>query len=489
LSKFFFLFLLVIALEGGGRNDSHEEHKKTTKRVDVRQLLEQLPPIKFYKHHLYVYYDDDGCWKKVDDIELGALILELDHPAWHSLRQIEGAIKFIKMASIDYDGFNLATETIIRDGSKGSGLWINIKDEVLFVDHKGIIVAPNHPEMMFSAKLDVQYIEGDYEKECPEFLKVLREKLPDKEDQRLFGLFCAYGLAPMNHLNGCLFCLGPHNAGKSTLTNAITNVYGEELISRLKLEQICKDRRNLSDISWLPELSTSMINLGGEIDAREIHDVSNLKSVVTGETIVGRGFREAGGKIRPRAKLLFVMNDVPLLNGQEEITDRIRLIWFGQVTQGSVDTTLEEKLRSEKCGIFKWILSHVMEMLDASALPYGGEDSRKRYDEFCRHTDPYGDFIAEYANVGRGTKVEPRHLQWAIGDYHWRHGSGESLRKAFKTNLERRYSISEKHQDRVGPRDENERKWYQFGIELCGPLWEECLKFNEERLKRNSQWR
>jgi phage/plasmid-associated DNA primase len=304
----------------------------------------------------------------------------------------------------------------------------------------------------------------------------------------LFGLFSAYGLHSACPLNCCLFLLGPHDTGKSTLTGGISAVHGDELTGDLKLEQICIPRAKLSDISWLDSLETTMINIAGEVDQRTIDDSSNFKSTTAGEVIIGRGFREAGGKIWPVAKLWFVMNDTPIWNGREEITDRVRLLAFNEVTPSwAKKENVEETIRAEKNGIFRWMLTYANEMLELDVMPHGGVESRKRYAEFCKNTDPYGDFSREYARVGKAFRVEPRHLQWAIRDYITRHDSNESLRRAFLGTLKKRYNISEKRHERVGDREADQRKWFQYGLELTGALWEDCKWRNDERLK--NAWR
>jgi hypothetical protein len=53
--------------------------------------------------------------------------------------------------------------------------------------------------------------------------------------------------------------------------------------------------------------------------------------------------------------------------------------------------------------------------------------------------------------------------------------------------LKKRYNISEKRHERVGDREADQRKWFQYGLELTGALWEDCKWRNDERLK--NAWR
>jgi phage/plasmid-associated DNA primase len=172
------------------------------------------------------------------------------------------------------------------------------------------------------------------------------------------------------------------------------------------------------------------------------------------------------------------MNEPPFFDGQEEITERVRIVSFERVTPGDyVDSRLKGFIESETDGIFThFIVPYVSEMLALNTMPFGSVASQQRYEEFCKKTNPYGDFVKEYGRLGGQARVEPQHLLWAIGDYTERHDSTESLKRAFVTKLKQRYGITEKIQKRVGERRTNQRKWFHYGFELCGPLWEECKK-------------
>jgi hypothetical protein len=433
---------------------------------EVEIILMSLPPIKFRDKIFHVYQKDIGCWEITDVEKLRNMIFKL--APGKSRRQIDCIIGLIETARYSEDNFS--GPTILTPCLSGNlELRICVKNGVVKVSSKGKLVLEQHnAKWMFEASLNVEF---DPKAKCGAFLQELKAKLHDVEDQELLGISSAYVLIPRFHLNYLLFLYGDHNSGKSTISKAVTNVFGRNLVSALGLGDICPPPEKLSDISWRPELARSILNIGRETDAREIKDVSNLKAWSAGEEFQARGFQRAGGKMVPRAKGWFVMNGTPIFNGGAEIYDRIRILYFSEVTQGEIDTKLDDQLATERNGIFLWILSFVQKAMEATSPPFGGVESQKIYKEFVDSTNPYGEFAKRYGQLGKEYKCTPLDLKRAMADFHELFDSGESLRKSFQRTFQRRYHLTKKQLNT--PFD---HRRYYFGFKLCGPEWERCVR-------------
>jgi len=244
----------------------------------------------------------------------------------------------------------------------------------------------------FGGVLPVNY---DLNATCPTFLEELNSKLPEQLDQRTILLFGGYCLIPDCRFGVTLFNYGPSHTGKSTIiVHGFGSVFGEQL-SSLKLSEICPE--SFSGLSYVPVLSDKLLNVGSEIDGREVKDTTNFKRLISGETVMAREAYERRKEVLTFCKLAFNMNELPKINGTSAEIARIRLVLFDQITEDDKrDFRIEKKIQLEGSGIFMLLLKQLPELLGLDVFPYASKNSQDVHGLLKEKIDPFAHFMSIY---------------------------------------------------------------------------------------------
>jgi len=192
----------------------------------------------------HIHFWNGKFYEQIPDIEAKNIIWKHNLASGHD--EIASLLNDLKITTYYKKKFHPA---IIWDGID---LLINVQNGVLRWNRaeNRYKLQKHDPKWLFNAILPVRY---DVKAQCPKFMRELQDKLPNVLDQKRLRFCFAYTFDPDCHLNICIFCLGDSRTGKSTLiVHGLGSMIGQELAIALKLEQICKSRKSLSDITWLP---------------------------------------------------------------------------------------------------------------------------------------------------------------------------------------------------------------------------------------------
>jgi hypothetical protein len=390
-------------------NGNEETGRKGTERIAEapavmkmeRSLQDQedfLPPMKFVNKKWYVYDSDFGYFKQHEDNYICHLVQkELGDVSSHKIFNFVAKKRF----SVHYLGqFHPA---IRHDGND---ILINVLNGITRVDSNGLYILEKHDsKWCFNGVLPVNY---DLEATCEAFKQELQDKLPDLLDQKTVLLFGAYCLIPDCRFGITLFNYGPSHTGKSTIiVHGLGAVFGE-MTGCLKLSEICPE--SYTGLSHIPILINKLLNVGSEIDGREVRDTTNFKRLISGESVIAREAFQQGGEINTCVKLTFNMNELPKINGTSAEVERIRLIHFNQITnQDKRDYRIEKKIKLEGSGIFMLLLSQMKELLKLDIFPHGSENSQDKFSKLRNKVDIFDHFIRtnqEELELGLGPEFE-----------------------------------------------------------------------------------
>ena len=214
---------------------------------------------------------------------------------------------------------------------------------------------------------------------CPNFKEFVDWALGDNMDQlSYFFRYIAAALFTRDHLEKALLLVGSGANGKSTLVNAIQNIYPREShqITGISLDNLARDLSFFSTIrqckiAYSSDNHPDMINRHPDL----------IKKIVSGEEITYRmPYARGSISFNPIAKLVLGMNTIPnFKENTKGLRRRISIIEFNnQIEDSKVDITLGEKLKAERAGIFNYLLNHLNEYFE-KGLPRLNEEESDEY--------------------------------------------------------------------------------------------------------------
>lgn len=189
---------------------------------------------------------------------------------------------------------------------------------------------------------------------CPIFDKYLEEVLPDNELRNVVQEYIGYLFITGLKLEKALFLSGGGFNGKSVLIEVLTAMLGKNNITNYSLESLTRN-----DGRYIPMIANKLANLCTDI-GRTIEDAAKFKQLVSGEPIEGRALYQNPEIFSKYAKLIFSMNDLPIVTDQSKGFYRRFLIVPFSVTipKDKADKTLHVKIiKSELPGVLNWVLA------------------------------------------------------------------------------------------------------------------------------------
>jgi hypothetical protein len=446
-----------------GNGKSGIEREIVIPIVEPQQQNNELPPTLYNNKKWYVYDDNLGFYRHHEDNYICHLVQKILGWSANS-HQITDFVSRVRYSSHYLDRFYPAVRFDSDD------IIINMTNGLTRVNSGGVVrLEQQDPRWCFNQGLPIPY---DPDATCPTFDEELQTKLPDPLDQKLILLFGAYCLIPDCRFGITLFNYGPSHTGKSTIiVHGLGAVFGD-LIGSLKLNEICPE--SYSGISHVPMLADKLINVGSEIDGREVKDTTNFKRLISGETVVAREAFERGGAVLTFCKLTFNMNELPKINGTIADIDRIRIVFFNEVTEyGKRTFEIEQRIKTEGSGIFNRLLEYMPEALKLTEFPYGSLNSQWIYDQLKEKIDPFQHFMhanAHELELGPrdytmySTEIDPMVIEFL------RNNNYDSIfhLDIFKRRLYARFNIKSEQQWRpLGiPRAQQRRVSVLYGIRL-----------------------
>jgi P4 family phage/plasmid primase-like protien len=233
-------------------------------------------------------------------------------------------------------------------------------------------------------------VEFDQSAKCPVFDYLLGSALPEAEDRELLQCFAGYCLLGDHRFQSILLCFGPPNSGKSLLIyHGLGSIFGKLLMTHVSLEKICSGGDELRD------LEKSLVNLGTEINQRQLKESDMFNKVVCGEATNVSLKYDQSRRVEVLCKFIQLCNHLPKWDrGSEAQARRIRILYFGEdFSTHPKDGSLEAKVKLESAGIFNWALEGLCKVMSMGQLPLGSSQSQKCNDMFRKHNNPIGAFM------------------------------------------------------------------------------------------------
>ena len=434
-----------IQTEHGSLLDEH-----ATEQQLAGLLKSELPPIRCVGEDWFVY--QYGLWKNRSRNDFKPRALSIQNLKTRTARRASNVLNHI-----EFEQQSLAEEfRSFCCFDKSGAILINCTNGVLRIAANGVKLLLHGPEHLFTGQLAGRY---DPEASAATFERVLQEALPDRADLDLFRIYSGYLLYPDCRFEAALVCYGPGGTGKSTLSQAIENVIGSDLVRHLSLEQICNPQSKL-----VAQLQLMALNVSTELNAIETVGGETFKQLVSGERVQADRKYLDDVCLCTGCKHWFNTNYLPRFrHGTDAELRRLRILRFDKKPQ-SIDVTLKEKLNTERDGILLFMIDGLRALMERNEIPAGGQESLRTRERFDIQNNPIGAFVKTECTLGPAEEIEKAQVFDAYEKFCERNGIPLPPDKGFFfKELLTRFAVQN-----VRRRDGNDRIQKLVGIDLRG---------------------
>lgn len=193
------------------------------------------------------------------------------------------------------------------------------------------------------------------------FRTFLNRIMPDGGEQEFIQTYLGYSLSGKMTEKKMLLCHGGSNNGKSTLMQAIMNVFGEgQYAMTLQFESLqLNERRGANDATPdIARLPGMRFVVAAEPESGVKLSTSMIKKMTSIESVNARHLNQGFFTFKPEFKLALSFNDKPVIPAQDDGTwNRLLLLHFGQtISPEERDPDIDAKLDAEKSAILNWLL-------------------------------------------------------------------------------------------------------------------------------------
>jgi putative DNA primase/helicase len=386
---------------GGCLDEDAREH-------ELAALLEsRLPPLKCVGSDWYTY--KDGVWRRGNRDVFRPDALAVQHAKARKERMASSLLSHLESK-------NQVREETFSSFYKfdGEAVLINCANGVLRVTASGEWLLSHSPEYFFAGQVAAKF---DSEAEAPIFGKVLQDALPDPADLALVQVFAGYMLYPSCCFEAAAVWYGDGGTGKSTVSDGIRVMLGDDLVRCLSLLQICDPKS-----FHLVNLRNAAVNICTELDALPIVGADNFKLLVSGEQVAADRKHQELVSLKTTCKFLFLTNYLPRFqHGTNAELRRLRFLRFER-KPAKPDPTLKHRIAFERDGIFRFAIDGLRTLLVRREIPQGGSQAQETRDRFKIQNDPVAAFVRSRCELATEAEVLKNQLFSEYEEFLSEHG-------------------------------------------------------------------
>ena len=218
---------------------------------------------------------------------------------------------------------------------------INLKNTRL--DLRSGKTLPFDPSVIDFCRIPVTYNPDAY---CADLDKTLNKVFNhDRQVIDLFEEMVGYMLIKNCRFRKGFLFYGSGSNGKSTILNLLKKFIGEENCSTIEIEK-------LSDRFKTAELENKLVNIGDDINRRDIVDTGTIKKLFTGESVTVERKGQDPFTLKNYAKMIFSCNDIPRIADKTYgMYSRLMLIPFTAkftAADEDFDPFIEDKITTDE---------------------------------------------------------------------------------------------------------------------------------------------
>jgi putative DNA primase/helicase len=220
-------------------------------------------------------------------------------------------------------------------------------------------LGPHLREDLFTMISPVAY---DRDAKCPTWEKFLDRAMCGETQMVLYLQRIAGYLLTASTSEQCLFFLfGDGKNGKSTFTNTMMRVLGDDLSGPMMRDALFAGKNEHATRE--ASLFRQRLAVTSEVSEGKRLDESFVKDITGSDAIKARRMREDPWSFIPSHKIVMFGNHKPIITGTDEgIWRRIRLVpWLAKITEAERDKDLQTKLDAELPSILAWAVNGCLE--------------------------------------------------------------------------------------------------------------------------------
>lgn len=269
---------------------------------------------------------------------------------------------------------------------------------------------------------------------APQFERFLKRVQPNPDNRAFLQRFMGYCLLGSTLEQCLLFFYGAGRNGKSTFVDLMVEILSDYAVS-MSIDSFAGDskRAGAEATPDLARLPGARLVAAAEPEMGVRLKDALIKTLTGGEAIAVRRLHQDFFELIPQFKIILSGNHKPIIHDDSDgIWRRVHLVpWDIQIPEADVDRDLPRKLRTEKAGIFAWMVKGALDYLQRGLqVPAGVTAATAEYRE---ESDPIGAFIRNACHVtgSDGDKENPGDLFNAYMRYAKREGLSEFKQATF----------------------------------------------------------
>ena len=277
------------------------------------------------------------------------------------------------------------------------------------LDLKTFALREHSPDDYATSALGYAYAPG---MRAPVWERVLADSLPD-DAIGFLQEFAGYALTASTEHEIAVWLYGPPASGKSTVAEGFQAMLGPRA-GVLSLAEIEQSRFALGDIAGRTLLVAT------EQPALYMRASYRLNALISGEPLVIERKFMNPTTIRPVAKLLWAMNELPRADASSGLFRRVRVIPCRPVAQP--DPTVKAQVKQERAGILNWALEGLRRLRERGQfeIPPSVQEASRLFQQAC---DIPAQFLTERCERGdeyrtTGAALYSAYRQWCADNGH-----------------------------------------------------------------------
>lgn len=222
---------------------------------------------------------------------------------------------------------------------------------------------------LITKRAAVSYDDGA---KCPQFFRFLNEVFSgDKELIRWIQLALGYTMTGLSSEQTFFIAYGTGANGKSTLFELLLEILGDYGRSAEFETFLSQEKSNIRVMESVAKLQGIRFALASETDSARRFSEALVKKITGNDTITGSFLYGSSFEFRPEFKLWLLANHLPIAkDGSHGFWRRVKVVPFSkQFDLADIDQTLPDRLRTEKEGIFAWLVRGAHDWLEARDNP------------------------------------------------------------------------------------------------------------------------
>lgn len=379
-------------LSASGKNNSAESTtKKNMLEVILVELYDRYSFIEI-QDQLYVYIEDQGYWKLIQDDmnnrELRRLIPEY----------LRTRVNKANLGDL-YECLLVGAEPMELKAFEKNTDYINFRD--VAYNWKTKQFETSRKDLYFRYCLDVDFPE---KKSTGAFNKFLKDvfKNDSKETVREFSKFVGLCISDIRVLRYSFFLYGPSGSGKSVMMNLLRYIVGSKNCSSISFSQMSAE-------FGLTQLCGKRLNLSGEVSGTTTNRIDIFKSLTGNDDVTANRKNQSYIEFKNRCILIFGANALPTISDYREFEAFIaRIIIFpfaNSKPRDEWDNKLLDKLKKDIPGIINFALEGLALLKEDNFTFHESESMLECKKSYNGSVDSFTMFINKYIVKSPGDRV------------------------------------------------------------------------------------